>query len=58
METNEFFALLFLLFNLFCFLFKDKYILCNKAWYVLKAFWIALAVVLAIGYVKDQFKNK
>jgi hypothetical protein len=25
---------------------------------VLKAFWIALAVVLAIGFVKDQFKSK
>ena len=58
METNEFFALLFLLFNFFCYLFKDKYILCNKAWFVLKAFWIALALVLAIGYVKDQFKSK
>jgi hypothetical protein len=57
MEMNEFFALLFLLFNLFCFLFKDTFILCNKAWFVLKAFWIALAIVLVIGFVKAKLKD-
>jgi hypothetical protein len=58
METNEFFVVLFLLFNIFCYLFKDTFIFCNKVWFILKAFWLALAVVLAIGYIKDKIYNK
>lgn len=58
MKENEFFALLFLLFNLVVFLFRDKNKFCASAWFVLKCFWVALLAVLAFGFIKEQFNKK
>jgi hypothetical protein len=58
METNQFFAVLFLIANLVVYLFKDTNKFCASAWFVLKSFWIALFAVLAYGFIKEQFKKK
>jgi hypothetical protein len=58
MKENEFFALIFLLFCFVCYLFKDKNKFFAGCWFVIKCFFIALFAVLAIGFVKEQLKNK
>ena len=58
METNEFFAVLFLIANFVVYLFKDTNKFCANVWFVLKSFWIALFAVLAYGFIKEQFKKK
>jgi hypothetical protein len=58
METNEFFAVLFLIANFVVYLFKDTNKFCASVWFVLKSFWIALFAVLAYGFIKDQFNKK
>jgi len=58
METNQFFAVLFLIANLVVFLLKDTNKFCAGVWFVLKSFWIALFAVLAFGYIKSQLKKR
>jgi len=58
METNEFFAVLFLVANFVVYLFKDTNKFCASVWFVLKSFWIALFAVLAYGFIKEQFNKK
>ena len=58
METNEFFAVLFLIANFVVFLLKDTNKFCAGVWFVLKSFWIALFAVLAYGFIKEQFKKR
>jgi hypothetical protein len=58
MDVNEFFAVVFLVLCFVCYLFKDKNLFFTGCWLVIKCFFIALFAVLAIGFIKDQFKGK
>jgi hypothetical protein len=58
METNEIIAWFFIIFSVVVWLLKDTFLLCKILWKIIQAFWIALALVLAFGYVKDKMKAK
>jgi hypothetical protein len=57
METNEIIAWLFIILNILVYLLKDTNVLCKEIWKILKCFWIALGIVLAIGFVKAKLKD-
>ena len=58
MEMNEIVAWFFIVFGFASYIFRDANRFFAGCWFVYKCFFIALFAVLAIGFVKDQFKNK
>ena len=54
---NEFFAWLFIIFNVVCYL-KRHTSPFKEIWNVLSIFWLVLLAILAFGYIKEQLKKK
>jgi hypothetical protein len=57
METSEIFALLFIISNFVVYFLRDRFPF-DKIWFVLKAFWTALLLVLVYNNIKDRFNKK
>jgi len=55
MEKSEIQTLLFVLFNLFVYIFRNRKPF-DKIWYYLQIFWLVLLAFLTAGYIKDKFK--
>ena len=58
MEMNEIIAWLFIVFSVVCYIFRDTNKFFTGCWFVLKCFYIALAAVLAYGFIKEQMTKK
>lgn len=58
MEEREIKFWLVVIVSVVIYLTRNTNTFSQKAWVVLKAFYTALLLVLAYGFVKDQFKKK
>ena len=58
MDINEFFAWLFIVFSVICYIFRNTNKFFAGCWFVLKGFYIALFAVLAYGFVIEQITKK